>query len=98
MTLPITTKGYYQAYPTYSEKPTPKKIAIATASGVIPGLGQAINGQWGKGGLFLGSVIGLSLLARNCTNKGAKIPAFILALTSIAARSYAVVDSYIHSK
>lgn len=29
-----------------------KKAAVATASSVLPGLGQAINGQWGKAAFY----------------------------------------------
>lgn len=37
-----------------------KKAAVATASAVLPGLGQAINGQWGKAAFY---ALGAPLLA-----------------------------------
>lgn len=38
------------------EASTAKKWGVGIASAFLPGLGQAINGQWGKGlGFFLGS-------------------------------------------
>ena len=40
------------------EAPAEKKLVSGLCSFFIPGLGQAINGQWGKAvGFFLGSMI-----------------------------------------
>ena len=43
---------------------TAKKFGIGFASASIPGLGQAINGQWGKAaGFFFGELFGPTLIA-----------------------------------
>ena len=39
------------------EASTGKKWGVGIASAVLPGLGQAVNGQWGKGlGFFAGNI------------------------------------------
>ena len=42
---------------------TGKKVGVGIASTFIPGLGQAINGQWGKAAGFFGGSIALDLLS-----------------------------------
>ena len=99
MTAPISMKrNNYNSYQMYEQRPTFRKIAVATASGIIPGLGQAVNGEWGKAGIFLGSGVALSLLGANCLKKGAKLPGYLFAIGASAVRAYSTVDSYIHSK
>lgn len=48
---------------TPKEASTAKKVGVGIASSLIPGLGQAINGQWGKAaGFFFGETAAISLL------------------------------------
>ena len=55
-------------YPDYYEltyktgASTGKKIGVGVASYFIPGLGQAINGEWGKGLKFLGGFLGSAVV------------------------------------
>ena len=79
---PVNVKEYPDRYVyTYEEQGTTgKKIGVGVASYFVPGLGQAINGQWGKaagffagingGRLILGSIIAAPLLeGMRLTNK-----------------------------
>ncbi len=83
---PVNVKEYPDRYVyTYEEQGTTgKKIGVGAASYFVPGLGQAINGQWGKaagffagingGWLILGSTILTPLLKgiRTISKNGAK--------------------------
>ena len=61
---PKSVKEFPDRYVYTYEEPgrTGKKVGVGIASYYIPGLGQAINGQWGKAGGFLAGTIGLSFL------------------------------------
>lgn len=51
----VVDKGSYYEKTYTSEASKGKKWGVGLASAFCPGLGQAINGQWGKGiGFFLG--------------------------------------------
>ena len=51
----VVDKGSYYEKTYTSEASNGKKWGVGLASAFCPGLGQAINGQWGKGiGFFLG--------------------------------------------
>lgn len=55
-------EGY--VYTIKNEASTGKKVGAGLASACVPGLGQAVNGQWGKAaGFFLGSMLIPSILA-----------------------------------
>ena len=46
----------------YSPKPrTGKKVAVGLSSLAVNGLGQAVNGQWGKAALFLAGTTAIKL-------------------------------------
>ena len=45
----------------YVKGSTGKKIGVATGSLCIPGLGQAINGQWAKAGAFFAGSVGMAI-------------------------------------
>ena len=57
-----------EQYPDYkvvtmeTEASTGKKWGVGTASFFVPGLGQAVNGQWGKGAGFLVASIFLPMI------------------------------------
>ena len=65
MMVPVGVKEVPDHYEHTYESPasTGKKIGVGIASWFIPGLGQAINGQWGKGLGFLGGTVGLGVIA-----------------------------------
>ena len=44
---------------------TAKKWGVGIASGLLPGLGQAINGQWGKAAGFFFGNLALNILIKN---------------------------------
>lgn len=46
----------------YTDASTGKKIGVGVASAIIPGLGQAINGQWGKAAAFFATEIVLEII------------------------------------
>ena len=48
---------------------TGKKVAVGVSSLVLPGLGQAINNQWGKGALFLAGTTAIRIPARILAQK-----------------------------
>ncbi len=57
-----------EQYPNYkvvtmeTEASTGKKWGVGAASFFVPGLGQAVNGQWGKGaGFFFGNIAASAL-------------------------------------
>lgn len=61
---PKSVKEFPDRYIYTYEEPasTGKKVGVGLASGFLPGLGQAINGQWGKAAGFAGGYFGGSLL------------------------------------
>ena len=64
---PVNVKEYPDRYVYTYEEPgtTGKKIGVGAASYFIPGLGQAINGQWGKAtGFFAGYSVGSAILGK----------------------------------
>lgn len=89
-----------------------KKWGLGLASATIPGLGQAINGQWGKGiGFFvganfipmlLGGVAGLFSLAKAKTPKQgqAGIIGALIAfyVTALGGRIWSAVDAAKNAK
>ena len=81
-----------------STKPSVKQVATAMASACIPGLGQAINDEWGKGGLFLGGALVTGLLARSCGKRGATAAAIIFGLGQAAIRAYSTVDAALNAR
>ena len=56
---------------TKKEASTAKKVGVGIASACIPGLGQAINGEWGKAlGFFAGSLGSAFTLGAICPPLG----------------------------
>lgn len=82
----------------YSTKPSAKQVATAMASACIPGLGQAINDEWGKGALFLGGALATGLLGRSCAKRGATVAAIIFGLGQAAVRAYSTVDAALNTR
>ncbi len=48
---------------------TGKKTAVGLSSFIVPGLGQAVNNQWGKGALFLAGTTAIRIPARKLVQK-----------------------------
>lgn len=72
---------------------TSKKWGVGLASAVLPGLGQAINGQWGKGiGFFVGNVA-LQALQMVAALNGKSGLAFVSLVGNIGARIGSIVDA-----
>lgn len=58
-----TDKTVQEAQMPKKEASTGKKWGVGLASFFVPGLGQAVNGEWGKAaGFFLGTAVTFSLL------------------------------------
>ena len=67
-----------------------KKLGVGIASGFMAGLGQAINGEWGKAtGFFLGS---MALSALACT-----VSPFI-AIPALGISAWSIVDAVNNAK
>lgn len=72
------------------EASTGKKWGVGIASGLIPGLGQAINGEWGKAaGFFLGNV---------ALNGMAFAVSPLLAIPALGINIWAIVDAVKNAK
>ena len=77
---------------------TGKKWGVGLASAVFPGLGQAINGQWGKGIAFFLGNIALQALQMITALNGKPGVAMISLVGNIATRIGAIVDAVKSSK
>lgn len=82
----------------YSSKPSAKQIGTAAASAFIPGLGQAINNEWGKGLLFFGGALATGLLGRSCGKRGATVAAIVFGITQAAIRAYSTADAVLNTR
>ena len=72
------------------EASTGKKWGVGIASGFIPGLGQAINGKWGKAvGFFLGN-IALNTLAFTVSP--------FIAIPALGISAWSIVDAVNNAK
>ena len=81
-----------------TEGSTGKKWGVGIASAFCPGLGQAINGQWGRGIAFFGATALASMLAVALAFKG-KIGATCLASLGITGLEIAsIVDAVRNAK
>ncbi len=68
---------------------TGKKWGVGIASGLIPGLGQAINGQWGKAAGFLAGALAASFVPKNLVVKG---------IAGLAVGIWSIVDAVKNAK
>ena len=93
-----TTKNSqdYQVLTYQTEGSTGKKWGVGIASLFIPGLGQAINGQWGKGiGFFLGEVVTEILASFALAKPSIGITGAVLGLGN---RIWSIVDAVKNAK
>lgn len=80
------------------EATTGKKWGVGLASSVCPGLGQAINGQWGKGiGYFLGTGA-LGLVTNFAALKGKLVGALVAGLGALGLGIASIVDAVKNAK
>ncbi|MBQ7449894.1 hypothetical protein IJS77_00630 [bacterium] len=70
---------------------TSKKVGVTIASALIPGLGQAINGEWGKAAGFFFGTIAAGTAVGLIFGLPAAIP--IAKCIGIAARAWSAVDA-----
>ncbi len=88
----------YEARVYETEALTGKKWGVGIASYFIPGLGQAINGQWGKAaGFFGGSVlsggyVGLGIIAKE------RVPIAMGGLAALGITIWSIVDAVKNAK
>ena len=88
--------NYYEL--TYeTEASTGKKWGVGLASGFLPGLGQAINGQWGKGLGFFAGNIALQAMAILPMIRG-KIPSPIAGIAAFGLGVWSIVDAVKNAK
>ena len=76
-----TTQVAPQEVKPKNQATTGKKWGVGIASGLIPGLGQAINGQWGKAAGFFFGNLALNLFVKNPMAK--MLPALALTIGCI---------------
>ena len=89
----ISMKSY-----SMNQKPTKRQVVVALSSGIIPGAGQALNGDWGKGALFFSSGLGLAYLTHLC-NKRNLGPLSLLPRIAIAVLStYSALEAAFNTK
>ena len=80
------------------EATTGKKWGVGIASTFLPGLGQAINGQWGKGiGYFLG-VNALAFAAQFAGFKGKLVGALVAGVGALGLGITSIVDAVKNAK
>ena len=69
-----------------------KKLGVGISSAILPGVGQAMNGQWGKGTAFLLSCVILEAVKIASSRKNYTAP-LIASLGLIGLRILAAVDA-----
>ena len=95
----------YEARVYETDASTGKKWGVGIASYFLPGLGQAINGQWGKAAGFFGGYlfsgiltsISLSKMTFNHSKSGA-LTALIGGLGAIGTCIWSIVDAVKNAK
>ena len=88
----VEQKGDYEVRKYETEGSTGKKWGVGLASAFLPGLGQAINGDWGKGfGFFFGTLftyaVGVIGMAKNSA------ASMLGALASLGIGIWSIVDA-----
>ena len=77
----------------YEKSASPgRKVGVGIASALFPGLGQMINGQWGKGAAFMGS--NLLMVVMLLTNaKGGVKRELIISTANFVLNLISIVDA-----
>ncbi len=79
---------------------TGKKWGVGIASAVIPGLGQFINGDTGKGFTFLGIAVGAATVSRIAYSKNRTILPLVIigSIGYLANKVFSVIDAVKNAK
>lgn len=81
-----------------TEASTGKKWGVGIASAFVSGLGQAINGEWGKGAaFFLGSLFP-AMISSFAITTGKFGTSAIAGLTALGVNIYSIVDAVKNAK
>ena len=72
---------------------TGKKWGVGIASAFVPGLGQAINGQWGKGFAFLAGAVLPQIIGGVAGISGKAGTAILGGLVSVGVGIWSIVDA-----
>ena len=110
----LEQKPTYEFQKFQTEATTDKKWGVGIASWVLPGLGQAINGEWGKGFAFFGlagilpyffaALTGLSLSMGGISKNNKVSKTAVIAglsgvlLSAIGGRIWSCVDAVRNAK
>ena len=94
----IKDRGSHYEYTYETEGSTGKKWGVGIGSAILPGLGQAINGQWGKGFAFFGGSIAINIAQILLAAKGKTGAALTCVAGNIGARIWSVVDAVKNAK
>ena len=93
----VKRDGNYEIRTYETEASTGKKWGVGIASFCLAGLGQAINGEWGKAaGFFVGS-LGLGALAGYATIKK-PVATIFAGLGALGLRIWSIVDAVKNAK
>lgn len=94
----VTQGEGYETRVYETEASTGKKWGVGIASYFVPGLGQAINGQWGKAAGFfgtslLGGVLAGAGLAKSGASKGGLGMVALGVVSLLGASIWSIVDA-----
>ena len=107
----VSTSGY-ELRKFETEATSDKKWGVGIASWVLPGLGQAINDEWGKGFAFfglsailppiIGALSGFGVMTSGWNKNNAKVSAALgltgIMLTALGGRIWSCVDAVRNAK
>lgn len=80
------------------EATTGKKWGVGIASAFISGLGQAINGDWGKGAMYFLTNLGASFVAGALAHSGKIGAAVVVGLGALGINIASIVDAVKNAK
>ena len=107
--MPVAQSQYYPevldvkefpdhyVYTIKDEASTGKKWGVGIGSFFLPGLGQAINGQWGKAAAFLGGAVATSFLTKSnrllgsLTGIGISVLSIVYAVKNASSKTKQIV-------
>ena len=95
--LPINNTISMKSYST-NQRPTKRQVVVAMSSALIPGMGQALNEDWGKGALFFTSGLGMGYLAKLCQKRNLGILQLIPKIGLAAVVAYSALDAAFNTK
>ena len=90
--LPINNAVSMKSYST-NQRPTKRQVLVAMSSSLIPGTGQAMNGDWGKGALFLSSGLGLGYITHICHKRNLGALSWVPRIGLAILAAYSALDA-----